>query len=205
MDANGATGSVTGILYVQPVGTTVQAEVQQQQEATETKLALNGLVSAAAFGGVVSNAPTPTGTVDFLLDGVDQNDPQTVVAGINPFPAVLDVDILFHTIAVTYSGDANYNQSSSATPVTVNGNRTQTITFPGNGLSIPENVQVALTAYASSGLPVTYAVVSGPGMLDTTGMNLIATGSGQIVVSAYQAGDQSFAPSNYAYANFIAQ
>ena len=64
---------------------------------------------------------------------------------------------------------------------------------------------MALTAYASSGLPVTYFVQSGNATLDASGMNLIATGPGQIVVSAYQAGDQSFAPSNYAYANFIAQ
>lgn len=61
--------------------------------------------------------------------------------------------------------------------------------------ALPEKVvlggePVALAGSASSGLPVTYAVVSGPGTV--TGDRLALTGPGKVVVRATQGGDGQF-------------
>ncbi|HMP74074.1 MAG TPA: choice-of-anchor Q domain-containing protein, partial [Kiritimatiellia bacterium] len=71
----------------------------------------------------------------------------------------------------------------------------QTIHFP----AIPDQVStnlLGLTATASSGLPVSFAVGSGPGSL-SDGTNLMFTGAGMVSVVASQAGDSnwSVAPS----------
>jgi len=62
----------------------------------------------------------------------------------------------------------------------------QTIDFPELPLQITTNT-VALTATASSGLPVAFAVSSGPAVLD--GTNLTFTGAGTVSVVASQDGD----------------
>jgi len=51
---------------------------------------------------------------------------------------------------------------------------------------------VTLNATATSGLPVTYAVVSGPANI--TGNQLMITGAGAIVVEAQQPGDGIYLP-----------
>ena len=53
---------------------------------------------------------------------------------------------------------------------------------------------VALSATASSGLPVTFTVVSGPGQLN--GSTLSLSGAGTIVVRADQAGDSRYEPAS---------
>jgi hypothetical protein len=201
-DATGATGSVIGTVYVQQMGTIVQVMDQPKYFPSVTQMVLTGRISTAPFGTVDPSAATPTGTVDFLIDGVDQDDPQPVFSG-DTLPIGINVDVLFHTIDATYSGDTNYSNSAYDVPVTVNGNRPQTITFL-SGLNVSVGSTVALTAYASSGLPVSYSVFSGPGTLDASGTNLIVTGPGTIAVAAQQNGDQSFAAANTVYANFYA-
>ena len=70
-------------------------------------------------------------------------------------------------------------------------NLSQTITFP----TIPNQTypaqQVSLNATASSGLPVSYAVLSGPGTL--TGNILTITGVGSVTVQASQSGSTQYA------------
>ena len=67
----------------------------------------------------------------------------------------------------------------------------QTITFPNPGNQIITN-SVVLTATASSGLPVTYGVVSGPASLN--GSTVTFTGTGSVTLSANQAGNGSWNP-----------
>ncbi len=69
------------------------------------------------------------------------------------------------------------------------GEEPQTITFP----AISEQVAgttINLNATASSGLPVAFSFISGPGIL--TGSSLKLTGAGTVVVAANQAGDDEF-------------
>ncbi len=62
----------------------------------------------------------------------------------------------------------------------------QTLTFPNPGAQLVSNA-VTLSATASSGLPVAFAVVSGPGSI-ASGSNLTFTGIGSVQVVATQAG-----------------
>ena len=81
--------------------------------------------------------------------------------------------------------DGNYTGGATGTMTIAKGN--QTITFP----AIPDQTftnTVALSATASSALPVSFGVVGGPGQINS-GTNLTFTAAGQVLVSASQAGD----------------
>ncbi|HBA84708.1 MAG TPA: hypothetical protein DCZ95_11495 [Verrucomicrobia bacterium] len=63
----------------------------------------------------------------------------------------------------------------------------QTIAFPDPGRQAVTN-RLGLSAGASSGLPVSFSVLSGPGVL-TGGANLSFTGAGMVTLTAEQAGN----------------
>ncbi|MBD0258945.1 MAG: choice-of-anchor D domain-containing protein, partial [Cytophagales bacterium] len=67
----------------------------------------------------------------------------------------------------------------------------QTITFAGAPVLTYGDAGRALAATATSGLPVMYAVVSGPGVL-ADGNVLSPTGAGDIVIEATQAGNNNY-------------
>jgi hypothetical protein len=70
----------------------------------------------------------------------------------------------------------------------------QTITFPQPTTPVLNGAApVTLTATATSGLPVTYTVVSGPATV-TGGSTLTYTGAGTILVAADQAGSANYYP-----------
>ena len=69
----------------------------------------------------------------------------------------------------------------------------QTIDFPNPG-SQSAMARPGLTATASSGLPVTFAVASGPAALDESGTRLVFSGTGTVHVIASQPGDPNWAP-----------
>ena len=73
----------------------------------------------------------------------------------------------------------------------VGGKAVQTIAFPAIGNKLPTDT-VELAAEASSGLPVGFAVVSGPGSLE--GTTLTFTGEGQVLIKASQEGDDNWNP-----------
>ena len=66
----------------------------------------------------------------------------------------------------------------------------QTITFPNPGPLVYGVSPVTLTATATSGLQVTYTVISGPATVD--GSVLTITGAGNVVVEADQAGNSNW-------------
>jgi hypothetical protein len=68
----------------------------------------------------------------------------------------------------------------------------QTIAFELPARVPVNTTSIALSASASSGLPVTFSILSGPGSID--GNRLLVSGTGQIVVDAVQAGDATFLP-----------
>jgi hypothetical protein len=70
----------------------------------------------------------------------------------------------------------------------------QVISTAPTGGSVPAELPVALAATSSSGLPVTYNVVSGPAEISHG--TLTFTGTGQVVVRASQSGDGTFAPAS---------
>jgi hypothetical protein len=60
---------------------------------------------------------------------------------------------------------------------------------PQEGTAYVVEDTAALSAETTSGLPVSFTVVAGPGELDNTGTNLIFTAAGNVLVAASQAGD----------------
>jgi sugar lactone lactonase YvrE len=68
----------------------------------------------------------------------------------------------------------------------------QTINFPPIPGIAYRYAAIALSATASSGLPVTFTVVSGPGVLVSGGQWLRVTGVGTVVIAATQAGNSTY-------------
>ena len=104
-------------------------------------------------------------------------------------PLNLPATIAFDRQQNLYIPDAGYNIVWSVGPA-----QPQTITFPKLDTPLTYGAgQVALTATASSGLPVTYTV-TGPAVISGTGSNsaLNLTGAGTVTVTAAQAGNAEF-------------
>ena len=87
----------------------------------------------------------------------------------------------------------NPGAHSSALTVKMKGAQSalQTISFAAIGAQLATD-RVTLSATATSGLAVTFEVVSGPGVV--TGNELTFTGAGTVEVSAVQAGDERWLP-----------
>ncbi|WOO43334.1 hypothetical protein [Rubellicoccus peritrichatus] len=78
----------------------------------------------------------------------------------------------------------------------------QTITFPGGGPYSVGDPAVTLEASSTSGLTISYEVISGPGDI-VNGDQLEFTASGQIVVQATQPGDDDYNPAQPISQTFI--
>lgn len=79
----------------------------------------------------------------------------------------------------------------------------QTIQFTAVGAKTYGDGPVALAAHSSSGLPVTYRLVSGPGSL--VGEGLAFTGAGTVAVEAAQAGSALYLPAAASQTVVVAQ
>lgn len=97
------------------------------------------------------------------------------------------------TLTATQAGNVDY---TAAPPVTTSFGvvAAQTITFPAHS-PVEVGQGVTLTATASSGLPVTYQIISGPASLEVGALNsqLVPSGVGTVVLEADQAGDATYA------------
>jgi len=95
-----------------------------------------------------------------------------------------------HTIEALYGGDTNYASSSATMTETVVTQQSQTINFPNPGTQTYGVAPFALTATATSGLPISYSVSSGPATV--SGSTLTITGAGSVTVQATQAGNNTW-------------
>src|SRR5216117_1913766 len=98
-----------------------------------------------------------------------------------------------HTAPKSAGASTNPPDSNTNYQVSPVGTQSQSITFPvipnkTFGVDGPFN----LTATASSGLPVSYTVFSGPATV--SGSMVTLTGAGTVSIRASQAGDNTFAP-----------
>ena len=119
------------------------------------------------------------------------------VAGTSQLVAGLDDNTIYY-FRVRAEGEggcpsANSETASVTTLESVGG--PQTIDFPAIGDQVATNV-VVLSATASSGLDVAFAVLSGPADLDEDGVTLTFTGAGEVSVVASQAGGGGWDPAD---------
>jgi hypothetical protein len=98
-------------------------------------------------------------------------------------------------IAANQAGNATYAAAPQVTQsivVNAGSGLSQTISFtaPTSPVTYPVS-PITLSATASSGLTVTFSVLSGPGSI--SGSTLTVTGTGTIVIAANQAGNSTYA------------
>lgn len=111
-------------------------------------------------------------------------------ATISGSTVTLDGTLGTVTVTVSQQGTDNYNAVSESISFEVTEKADQTITFTGlNGLTYGDADQT-LSATASSGLAVTYTLISGPASI--TGNVMSITGAGDVTIEASQAGDDDF-------------
>jgi hypothetical protein len=97
------------------------------------------------------------------------------------------------TVEASQSGDATYNAAapvSQSFSVVAASLQNQTITFPAIANKVTGDAPFTLSASASSGLVVSYRVVSGPATV--SGNTVTVTGAGTVAIEASQAGNSSF-------------
>ncbi len=141
-------------------------------------LASFALTTAATSGGTVTPGGTyPPGTIVTITASPDATHTFTGWAG--------DATGLLPTIPVTLDR-AKFVQANFT------GKAAQTITFSPLGVHAASSSPFALNATASSGLTVSFSVLSGPATI--SGDLLQLTGAGAIVVQATQPGDAFYLP-----------
>ncbi|RMG87180.1 MAG: DUF11 domain-containing protein [Bacteroidetes bacterium] len=126
-----------------------------------------------------------------------------VTFSIDSGPATISGDIITLTgalgtvvVRASQAGDANWNPAPDVTRsflVVAPGLMNQTITFDPLPNKLTTDPPFALTATASSGLPVSFTLVSGPATLSGNTLTLDGT-AGTVVVRASQAGDANWNP-----------
>ncbi|WP_438480143.1 MBG domain-containing protein [Oleiharenicola lentus] len=161
------------------------------------RAAQSGNATYAAASVVNRSFVISKATATVTLGGLNVTyDGSSKAASVTTNPANLSHDILYNgaqatpTNAGSYAvaatiNDANYSGSASGTLVIAKA--TQTIEFAGPANQVFSVTPITLSATASSGLPVSLTVVSGPASV--SGTTLTLTGFGTVTLRATQTGD----------------
>ncbi len=104
------------------------------------------------------------------------------------------------TVLATQPGSENYRPSDSLVQSFVVTKGTQTITFSSISDKIFGDDPFVLDATASSGLPVSFTVISGPVALDES--TVTVTGTGTATIKAEQSGDENYEAAGPVEQNF---
>jgi len=181
-----AINATTGAVGFTGVGTVV-IKVQFAGDSNH-----NASAFSSDFTVTVNPAPTTfaLSSTSFTYSGAAQG------PTVNPTPSGATFTS-GGTLTATGAGDytatatatGNYTGSNSALNWTI-AKAGQTITFAGPANQNFSTTPIALSASASSGLAVTFSVVSGPATIN--GASLTLTSAGTITVRAAQAGDANF-------------
>jgi hypothetical protein len=204
-----ATASVPGTFVYTPAAGTVLAAGSQLLSATFTPTDTTGYTTAKATVTLVVTqaaqtisftppvSPVIYGVAPIALTATASSGlPVTfsVVSG----PGTVSGNTLTITgvgtvvVAANQAGNTNYAAAPQVTQPVVVTQAAQTISFTPPVSPVTYGVApITLTATASSGLPVTFSIVSGPGTVN--GNMLTITGAGTVMVAAEQAGNTNFA------------
>ena len=107
-----------------------------------------------------------------------------------------------YRFTITANNSAGSSESSSTSDALTISQVNQTITFAALANRVSNSGSFALTATASSGLNVSYTVLSGPALLSGNSVDL--TGAlGPVVIRASQAGNATYAAASNVEASFL--
>jgi hypothetical protein len=95
------------------------------------------------------------------------------------------------TVTATQAGNGNYYAASAVSRTFTVAKASQTISFGALEDKIFGDLPFSVSATTSTGLPVSFAITSGPASI--TGNTITVTGAGVVVVSASQPGDANYA------------
>jgi hypothetical protein len=206
-------GTLAGGQVVNPVGTT----------ATTTTVASSASASvfgqAVTFTATINVTPpasgTPTGTVQFQIDGSDAGNPVVVSTSGGVTMAAFSTSALAagtHTVMATYSGDSTFASSNGTITQTVTKAATSTLVASSanptlTGQSITFTTTISVTAPgagtptgsvqfqidgSNAGSPVTVSTTKG---VTTASFSTSALTTGAHIITATYSGDNSFAAS----------
>ena len=169
-------------------GTTSPAQTLTVSNIGNQQLTASGLAISANFSQQPSGGSDCSSTTQLTAGGA-------CALAVAFSPTTLGV--VNGTVGLT---DNALNNLASQQTVSLTGTgveqqqQPQTITFPNPGTQTYGVGPITLTATASSGLPVSYTVLSGPALVN--GSLLTITGAGSITVQANQAGNGQWLPAS---------
>ena len=204
-----ATGSVSTLAvgtHAMTAAVTADPNVNAATSAavTETVTRATPVVTLTCSPTTITYGGTPSTCTSSVTSGATGtnawsiNGPWTTTSSLNTsYQIGIGNPVGTDTVGVAYSGDANYNAATASSVVVTINQASQTITFTGPTSPVTYGVApITLTASATSGLGVTFTVVSGPGSISVS--TLTITGVGTVVVAANQAGNSNFLPAGQA-------
>ena len=163
---------------------------------SQPSVALNGIAVDLATTLTFSVANQVFGTPPFTV-AATSNSPGAITYSVVSGPATISGATVTLTGTGTVALLASQAASGAYTAATATATFTvskqqQTITFAALASPVASNAPpMTLVATASSGLPVSFSLVSGPGAVNGNGLTI--AGSGTIVVAASQAGNAQYA------------
>jgi hypothetical protein len=104
------------------------------------------------------------------------------------------------TVRASQNGSDNYNAAPNVDQTFAVGKGSQTINFPGIGNRTYGEAPFGVSAAASSGLTVSFSVVSGPATV--SGSTITITGAGSVTLRALQSGNDTYDPAPSADQSF---
>jgi hypothetical protein len=160
------------------------------------------LTSSGAQQTQTINFTTPTSPVTYGISPIalsaTASSGLTVIFSIISGPSSISGNTLTVTgagtivVAANQAGNATYAAALQVTHSIVVNQPSQSIAFTAPASPVTYGVSpIALSATASSGLAVTFRILSGPGTI--SGSTLTITGVGTVVVTASQAGNATYA------------
>jgi hypothetical protein len=166
---------------------------------------------AVAFTATVSAAPpstspppTLTGTVQFVVDGLDFGGPVALAGGMATSGSTSSLSVGPHTVSASYSGDSNFKMSTSPnfTQTVTRADTTTTITadtpdpsIVGQGYTVSWNVTVVAPGAGNPTGPVTVDEGSGASCsapLAAGSCVLTSTTAGTKTLTASYSGDANY-------------
>jgi len=110
-------GGMMGEIQVLPPGSTATATVA----ASASSIAPNQNVTLTAnVADANTSSPTPTGLVQFQLNGENVGNPATITDGVATLTTQVDGNVGSNTLAALYEGDTTYDEvTSPSIPITV--------------------------------------------------------------------------------------
>lgn len=143
--------------------------------------------ASVIFTATISSGPT--GTITFYDGGVPIG--TGAISGTTATFITSSLAVGSHSITAGWAGDTDYSAITSSAISQVVNQGSQTITFTSLPSPVTYGVApVTLSATSTSGLPVTFSVLSGPGAI--SGNTLTINGAGTIVLAANQAGNANY-------------